>query len=71
MSLGLGLTFGQEHIIVTPDTIDDILYNPGIGVEIFDNNYQPANYPPGRLFYKRYDWIEIEQEKGVIDSKII
>ena len=65
------MAFGQDIVVVTPDTIDVILYNPGIGVEIFDNNHQPSNYPPSRLFYKRYDWIEIEQEKGVIDYQKI
>ena len=70
-SISFGLVSAQNQIVVTPDTIDDILYNPGIGVEIFDQNNQPANYPPGRLFYTRYNWIEIEQEKGVIDYQKI
>jgi hypothetical protein len=58
---------GQQQIVVQPAPIDAILYNPGIGVEVFHQGTQPASFPPSRIFYWRFNWIDIETQRGQID----
>ena len=62
-----GTVWGQRQIVVQPASIDDILYNPGIGVEVFHQGTQPTPFPPSRIFYWRFNWTDIETERGQID----
>ena len=55
--------------VVQPREIDDVLYNPGIGVELWHRaewGATPENYPEVRLTYYRWYWSEIESERGQI-----
>jgi hypothetical protein len=41
--------WAEDQVIVMPIPIDSVLYNPGIGIEVFHNGTQPASYPASRM----------------------
>ena len=50
---------------IRPEVIDDVLYNPGMGMTTansFDGDV--AGYPTSRIAYWRFYWSEIEPENG-------
>jgi len=59
--------FGQDNLVIIPAPMDEVLSNPGIGVETFYEGSQPKNYPDSRIYYWRFNWIDIETKKGEID----
>jgi len=63
-----------ETVRVEPVEIDDMLYNPGIGAEMWHRSewaQTPLNYPEVRVTYYRWYWHEIEQTRGQIRWDII
>jgi len=60
-----------ESVTVTPQEIDEILANPGIGWETFhrtskaDKNLPP--WIPSTIRYDRWGWKVLEPEQGKID----
>jgi hypothetical protein len=61
-------------VIVHPVPIDAVLYNPGIGVELWHRatwGTKPESYPEVTLTYYRWYWHEIEPERGKIRWDLI
>ena len=60
-----GFRGNPGKITVRPKVIDDVLYNPGMGITTansFDGDV--AGYPVSRIAYWRFYWSEIEPENG-------
>lgn len=56
-----------RHVTVTPQEIDDLLVNPGIGFETFhhfNGEKQVKNYPVCSIAYFRLWWKQLEPEEG-------
>ena len=63
-----------ESVTVHPRAIDDVLYNPGIGVELWHRatwGRMPDSYPEVTLTYYRWYWADIEPEQGKIRWDVI
>ena len=63
-----------ETTVVHPKSIDDVLYNPGVGVEMWNRTTwanTPEPYPEVNLTYYRWYWSQIEPERGRIRWDII
>lgn len=71
MIVAQAVTFaGAETVLVEPVEIDSMLYNPGIGAEMWNRATwatTPASYPEVRVTYYRWYWYEIESARGQID----
>ena len=63
-----------ETVTVRPKPIDDVLYNPGVGVELWNRTTlrrKPERYPEVKVTYYRWYWYQIEPERGNIRWDII
>lgn len=63
-----------ESVTVRPRAIDDVLFNPGIGVEMWHRatwGSVPKSYPEVTLTYYRWYWGEIEPGRGDIRWDLI
>ena len=63
LALGLGLTalFGQDTQVIRPKEIQDVLVNPGMGIQTFQRFQGQALYPTQR-------WSEVGPETRVEDA---
>jgi len=64
----IDLPIESGTVTVRPNEIDDILYNPGMGVADFHfgwgNPPPPSKYPPQTVAYLRWTWDELEPSEG-------
>lgn len=74
MLILLSTVASAETTTVRPKPIDDVLYNPGVGVEMWNRTTwgrTPDPYPKVKVTYYRWYWHQIEPERGTIRWDII
>lgn len=64
-----------RQIVVSPETTDELLANPGIGWETFNRTrQQDKNLPawiPSTINYSRWDWRQLEPEPGKLNTNFM
>lgn len=74
MLLLAGVASGGETVVVSPQEIDDILLNPGMGFTTFhsfEGDARNENYPHCSIAYFRWYWDVLEPEEGQYRWEII
>ncbi|MFC2076018.1 DUF4832 domain-containing protein [candidate division KSB1 bacterium] len=74
VSLSFGLACAGGKVTVKPAEIEDILVNPGIGIETFhcfNGERDVKNYPECSIAYFRFYWDVLELEKDKYNFKMI
>ncbi len=69
-----GCSHANETVVVTPEEIDDVLVNPGMGwttFHRFNSDHPPEQYPRTSIAYFRWYWDTLEPEEGKYNFEVV
>ncbi len=69
-----GCTEANGNVVVTPEEIDDVLVNPGMGwttFHRFNSDHTPEEYPRSSIAYFRWYWDVLEPEEGKYNFEVV